>query len=262
MDYELLATVTTASLLGSLHCVGMCGGFVAFYSSGAGATGVKSVVPHVAYHAGRLVTYTLWGMLAGSLGAMLDVAGHAVGIGRVAAIVAGVLMVTWGLAMLTARLGVSLPWLRTRRSVSWLSRALARLVDKPPIVRASLLGLSSTLLPCGFLYAFVITAAGTGSALRGALVMAAFWFGTVPLLLGLGLGVERIGARLRRFVPTVTALLMVALGAYAVVGRVNVAASAARGLEAGLFGLKASNSSGTKSPVAPPMPSDCPCHRH
>jgi sulfite exporter TauE/SafE len=265
VNHELLLTVISASLLGSLHCVGMCGGFVAVYSTGAGGSRVRSLLPHLAYHFGRLLTYALWGSLAGSLGALLDLAGHAVGVARVAAIVAGLLMVTWGLAMLAARLGASLPrlWKGSKpNATSWLAKLLSHLTEQPPVTRALLLGLSSTLLPCGFLYAFVITAAGTGSALHGAMVMTAFWFGTVPLLLGLGLGVEQLGVRLRRFVPTMTALLMVALGAYAVVGRINVAAAAARQLETGLVTLKAGHASGTPATVAPSAPTNCPCHQH
>lgn len=255
MNTQLLAAVAVASLVGSLHCVGMCGGFVAFYSAGANETGLQRLVPHGAYHLGRLITYSAWGLLAGSLGALLDVAGHAVGIGRIAAVIAGLVMVIWGLAILASKLGV--PWALPRLPPlwgAWVSKQLARLVEKPPTVRALLLGLASTLLPCGFLYAFVITAAGTGTAFGGALVMLAFWLGTVPLLFGLGLGIEQVGTRLRQHVPAVTALLMVGLGVYTVVARVNVAAIAARHLEVGLQGVK------SPGLHIPPKSVDCPCH--
>lgn len=256
MNTQLLVAVAVASIVGSLHCVGMCGGFVAFYSAGANGNGWQRLLPHGAYHAGRLVTYSAWGLMAGSIGGLLDVAGHAVGIGRVAAVVAGLVMVVWGLALLAARLGLRLQHPRLPLWGSWVKRQLASLVEKPPILRAWLLGLSSTLLPCGFLYAFVITAAGTGSALGGTAVMIAFWLGTVPLLFGLGLGIEQLGSRLRQFVPTVTAVLMVGLGVYTVIGRVNVAAMAAHYLENGLHGVESSTS--TSSPKS----ADCPCHKH
>ena len=53
--------------------------------------------------------------------------------------------------------------------------------ERPPVARALLLGLFSTLLPCGWLYAFAVLAAGTGGPWTGMLVMAAFWAGTVPV---------------------------------------------------------------------------------
>lgn len=66
--------------------------------------------------------------------------------------------------------------------------ALRRLMDRPPVVRAAATGLFTTLLPCGWLYAFVVTAAGTGSGtpLHGAALMAVFWLGTLPMMLTVG----------------------------------------------------------------------------
>ena len=49
--------------------------------------------------------------------------------------------------------------------------------------------------------AFVITAAGTGAAWTGAAVMVAFWAGTVPILLALGVGLGAVHAGLRRLAP-------------------------------------------------------------
>ena len=264
MNTQLIFTVLVASLVGSLHCVGMCGGFVAFYSAGAHGRGLVGMWPHAAYHSGRLLTYVSLGILAGTLGKILDFAGKAAGMGRVAAVVAGFVMVTWGLSLLLARAGVNLRiGMRGKAVFPGISRFLAeqlrRLTEKPPIVRALVLGLSSTLLPCGFLYAFVVTAAGTGNAWSGAVVMLSFWSGTVPLLLGFGLGVEQLGVALRRYVPTVTALLLVSLGAYTVIGRVNVSYLIAKRFEAQLAPGNAIKAAG-ENPLN--MPADCPCHRH
>ena len=65
----------------------------------------------------------------------------------------------------------------------------------------------------------MVTAAGTGSAFGGAAVMTAFWAGTVPALLAVGFGTQLVSAPLRRHVPAVTAVLLVALGLFAIVGR-------------------------------------------
>ena len=91
--------------------------------------------------------------------------------------------------------------------------------DRPPVVRATVVGLLSGVLPCGWLWAFVVTAAGTGSALGGVMVMAAFWAGTVPVLLALGLGAQILSVPLRRHIPAITAVILVALGLYAIIGR-------------------------------------------
>jgi sulfite exporter TauE/SafE len=237
----------------------MCGGFVAFYSMGTEASGVGRFLPHAFYHLGRFVTYTALGAVAGSLGGLLDLAGKAVGMGRVAAVLAGAIMVIWGLSALLARAGVSIGrWKGSPGLSAFLSRRIQALREKPPVLRAWLLGLSSTLLPCGFLYAFVVTAAGTGHVWSGMAVMIAFWSGTVPLLLGLGIGAERLGGALRRHVPVVTALVMVGLGVYTISDRVNVSQRAAAKLEQGFAPARTDRAGKATSP----MGEDCPCHQH
>jgi len=68
------------------------------------------------------------------------------------------------------------------------------------------------LLPCAWLYAFVATAAGTGSPVRGALVMAFFWAGTVPALAAIGVLARGALGPLSRRLPLVTASLLVVVG--------------------------------------------------
>ena len=92
-------------------------------------------------------------------------------------------------------------------------------MNRPPVLRALLIGLLTTLLPCGWLYAFAMTAAGVGHPLGGAGVMAVFWVGTLPMLIAVGAGVRAllgpIGARL----PALTAIVLVAAGLYTLASR-------------------------------------------
>ena len=217
----LLATVFAASLVGSLHCIGMCGPFVAFYSGADGSAGARRLLSHGAYSGGRLVTYVLFGLAAGAVGAALDVAGSLAGVQRVAGIVAGATMILWGVLALLQLRGVRIfkHGSGNGRVAGLLRRGFSLVSDKPPVVRAAVVGLLSGFLPCGWLWAFVVTAAGTGSAVKGALVMATFWAGTVPALLAVGFGTQLVSAPLRRHVPAVTAVLLVALGLFAILGR-------------------------------------------
>lgn len=212
----LALAVLVASLLGSVHCAAMCGAFACLYAAdGAGPRGASraSGWSHAAYNGGRLLSYVLLGALAGALGGAIDQAGALAGVGRAAAIVAGVLMVVWGThAVLLAR-GVRLPaprvpegWQRAMGSVIQLVRA------QPPVARAAVIGLVTTLLPCGWLYAFVVTAGGTGAPLRGAAIMAVFWLGTLPMMLAVGMGAQRLAGRFRAQLPLVTASAVTAMG--------------------------------------------------
>jgi sulfite exporter TauE/SafE len=217
----LLLTVFVASLVGSLHCIGMCGPFVAFYSGADASGGVRRLFSHAAYSGGRLMTYAVFGVAAGAVGAALDVAGSLAGFQRIAAIVAGVTMILWGILALLQIRGVRI--FKHGSGDGRFSKAIRRgfslVSDKPPVVRAGVVGLLSGFLPCGWLWAFVVTAAGTGGALKGGAVMAAFWAGTVPALLAVGLGAQLVSAPLRRHVPAVTAVLLVCLGLFAIFGR-------------------------------------------
>ena len=71
--------ILTASLLGSVHCAAMCGGFVCMYSSGVGRD-AATLRSHALYNVGRLVSYVLLGALAGALGVGLTHAGNAAGV--------------------------------------------------------------------------------------------------------------------------------------------------------------------------------------
>lgn len=218
---SLLLTVFVASVVGSLHCIGMCGPFVAFYSGADGSGGARRLISHAAYSGGRLLTYAVFGVAAGAVGAALDVAGSLAGFQRIAAIAAGVTMILWGVLALLQLRGVRIfkHGSGKGRIAKVLRRGFSLVSDKPPVVRAGVVGLLSGFLPCGWLWAFVVTAAGTGSAIKGTAVMTAFWAGTVPALLAVGLGAQLVSAPLRRHVPTVTALLLVGLGLYAILGR-------------------------------------------
>ncbi|GMU81752.1 MAG: hypothetical protein AMXMBFR47_16230 [Planctomycetota bacterium] len=228
----LVATVLIASLLGSLHCAGMCGAFVAVavdcggrVTLGPGLRREPQWPMHLAYHGGRLLTYMTLGVISGALGAAIDAGGAFAGVQRAAAILAGGLMVAYGAVMLARIAGVPLGPLGAG-SNTLIARAVRRVTTLPAFHRAGALGLLTTLLPCGWLYMFVISAGATASPLLGALVMAAFWAGTVPVLLSLGVGVRMASAALRRYIPTITSLAVVAIGVFTMLGRLGTSPEA------------------------------------
>lgn len=223
----LASSVFVAGLLGSVHCAGMCGSFACLASGGDGSSGPQALRSTAAYNFGRLFSYALLGAVAGAAGAGLDRAGAVAGLARPAAVVAGTLLILWGAASLAAALGVRIPMLDVPPALaSRVARAVRSVQERPPAVRAFAIGALSAALPCGWLYAFVATAAAAGSALAGATVMAAFWLGTVPLMAAVGLGAQRLLGRFRRRLPLVTASVLVILGVLTVAGRFTPASAA------------------------------------
>jgi uncharacterized protein len=240
----LLWPVLFGSLAGSLHCAAMCGPFAAAVGGFAHA-GRRGFGAQVAYHLGRLLTYLALGGSAALVGQALDLAGKSAGLSRVSAVVAGALLVLFGLSTLAHEGG--LVKLRRRPPRRWgalLGSVLARVRTLPVVPRAALLGLSTTLVPCGWLYAFVATAAASGNVFSGVVVMAAFWLGTVPALLVAGVGLGRLIARFGVHARAATASLTVAAGVLVLVLR---AAGPAPDGDAG---------------TAPGASTSCPLHRH
>jgi sulfite exporter TauE/SafE len=223
----LIIAIFTASLLGSLHCAGMCGAFVAFAVGIDDRTDMRRKAKlQLAYNIGRLITYTGLGAIAGSIGSAFNAAGDLAGVSRLAVVFAGASMVVFGSFAVLRLNGVRLPPPPVpgfmRRAATGAMRFA---VDRPPLLRALLTGLSTTLLPCGWLYAFVITSAGTGSAALGALTMATFWLGTLPALVALGTGVQALAARLPglgRRIPVITASLVIIVGMLSVFDRARL----------------------------------------
>ncbi len=198
----LLGSVVAASAAGSLHCAAMCG-----------PLGHRE--RPVQYNLGRLGAYVTLGAIAGGVGSAIDLAGRAASVQRAAMIVAAGVIVAWGTLALAAALGVAVPRIAPR---AW-GRGLVQIRRRRPAVRAALLGLLSAALPCGWLWAFVVVAGGTGGVGAGAAVMIAFWLGTVPMMMGVATLarplIRRLGARL----PVVTALALIAVGVAALAAR-------------------------------------------
>jgi sulfite exporter TauE/SafE len=218
----LVFGVFASSLLGSVHCAGMCGPLVATYAGmpGSQAPWRRRAIAHGAYSAGRLAAYLALGAAAGAFGAAIDHAAGWAGITRAAAIVSGMLIALWGLHAFLAAVGFRVPRPEApaplKRTLGVAMRAMAK---QPPSARAAILGLASALLPCGWLYAFVVTAGGTGSALGGAVVMAVFWAGTLPVMLAFGEAVSRLSGPLRRHLPATCALVLMLRGLWTVASR-------------------------------------------
>ncbi len=213
----LLVSVWTASLLGSLHCAAMCGGFVCAVSAEG-----RPLASQIAWHLGRGAAYLALGALAGVLGAGLEHTLAPAGLPHAAAIGAGALLVVSGV-------GALVQWFGVRGGPAPDASPFARVIGTglravrhwPLLSRAVAMGALTALLPCGWLWAFVATAAGTGRALGGLAVMAVFWSGTLPLLGALGFAAGRMLGPWRTRLPLVTALAMIVVGLLTVAGRLQ-----------------------------------------
>lgn len=218
MSRELLLTIVSASLLGSTHCAGMCGPIV-LLMLGRGAPNLDGIAsPNMTgrllcYHLGRLTTYVFLGMIAGMLGMTLNKTGSLLGWQRLAAYLAGITMLVSAAVLLLRQIGVRLQHLPVPQSwVKGIYAGFKWAQRWPAPLRAWWIGLLTTWIPCGWLYAFVIVAASTGDALTGGVVMLAFWLGTVPMLSMLGIGFVHLTPLWREATPWIAIAACLFLG--------------------------------------------------
>lgn len=198
MTAALLSGVLAASIVGSVHCIAMCGPLVGLHG------GARTLRLSLIHSLGRLFTYVTLGALAGLVGSAIDLAGRLGNIQRAATLV--------GAAVILAIAVVPLLTKGRTPARSPFTAALVRIRSRSEVRRAALIGALTGLLPCGWLWAFVVMAAGTASAPSGALVMATFWLGTAPAMIGVVRVAGPLIARMRAKMPAITAIVLVAAG--------------------------------------------------
>lgn len=186
--------VLGASLLGSTHCVGMCGGLA--ISAG------KEPRNTALYHLGRLTGYLWLGVMAGALGAATIGAAEFGAISWIASALLAFAFIQMGVNVWRGKGShlFSLP--------SGISKALYNTAGGNPFS----IGAFSALLPCGWLHGFVLAAAAVHSPIKGAVVLFLFWLGTVPALSFSPWILRKILQPIALKVPKATAILLISAG--------------------------------------------------
>lgn len=194
-------TAFITGLVGSMHCAGMCSPIALSlpFNAASGRTGF--VVGRLLYNGGRLLSYTLLGVIMGSLGSTLGWFGWQ----QYLSMGAGVLILLWVVFRYTSlRLPLSVPAMP-------FSKTFKRLFDSGS--QGSLLGIGilNGFLPCGLVYVALAGAVAAGTALNGAIYMVLFGLGTYPLMFVLSLGRAWKGLQqrlaMRKLIPWMAAVI-------------------------------------------------------
>ena len=205
MEWPLLVV---SGMLGSAHCLGMCGPFALAVGSAA-PSWRANLQRQAVYSVGRIFTYAVLGATLAFCGARLAAALPGwMNVPAVLAIVAGVLLVVQGL--LAA--GVFRKPAVTGGSACPGAGAFKALLGARSLVDVFLAGLFTGLLPCGLLYGMLALAASTHDVARGLATMVAFGLGTVPAMAAAGLGGSLLGLAARRRLHAFAAWCLVLTG--------------------------------------------------
>ncbi len=230
---EFGSAVLVASLLGSMHCVGMCGPFVALATATSTDRSHRASVfaRLTAYHFGRLTTYLLLGVVAGGIAHAL---GHSELLSRsnrylsLGGLVGGAILAigVWrvfqevrldGTRHLASASNQHAPWVT--RWGQWLAKIRKKLRFESPVLNAYFWGLTTTLLPCGWLYLFVLAALAASTVGMAVLTMVAFWLGTLPFLSAAAWAWRLVGERFRGLSGPLATLSILGMGLYLLFSR-------------------------------------------
>lgn len=205
-----LGAAFAGSLLGSAHCIGMCGGLAA-----AIGTTRRSFWPtfsrQLVYTAGRVFTYSFLGAVGGFAGLSLSkYQTPLLGAQQVFSLAAGLIMVYVGLSVLG--------WtpFKSTRPVGHVGKLCSPLFEHFLNGRGWFgyfaAGLATGFLPCGLVYAFLAMAVASGSVGHGMALMAVFGLGTAPAMLMVGCGSALLSHRMRLQVFRIAACFMILMG--------------------------------------------------
>lgn len=205
-----LAAMFGIGLLGSGHCLGMCGGFALTI----GATGVRfgPVLAHqLVYGLGRLFTYSFLGAAAGLIGGKLAKTSlPVVGAQQVMAVVAGVMMLYIGFNSLGI---LRFKWLNKPGGEGLFSSMLRQFINSRGLGPFLLAGVFTGFLPCGLVYAALAKTMTTADPFRGWLSMLVFGLGTIPAMTALGCGTTFLSKTMQTRIVKLAAVFVILLGA-------------------------------------------------
>lgn len=201
-----LITAFTIGLVGSLHCLGMCGPIAIALPLGHHNWAGK-VAGGLLYNAGRIITYGVLGAIFGLLGRGLKLAG----LQQWVSILLGIVMILSVLFPVVFREKINFDRLFSGYA-SRLTNAFRNLFAGKSLSTLLVIGLLNGLLPCGLVYIAVAGAINTNEVLAGVVYMMVFGAGTAPALLALSLAGNAMSMRLRSKLAKAVPVFIVILG--------------------------------------------------
>lgn len=199
---ELIIAGFSIGLLGSFHCVGMCGPLALslpinndnFWSKFSGA---------LLYNSGRIVTYSAFGLFFGAIGKSVAIFGYQ----QWLSVILGILIIVF--IILPKRISTSI----SNKNVvvlhfEKLRSAIGQLFFKKSNSSLFSIGLLNGLLPCGLVYMAAAGAVATGSIPSSVVFMAFFGLGTLPIMWGVAFFGNFVNINIRQSIRKVYPYMM------------------------------------------------------
>ncbi|MDQ1266782.1 MAG: uncharacterized protein QG635_1934 [Bacteroidota bacterium] len=196
-------------ILGSFHCLGMCGPLVLAIPS-RNQSRISIAIDSLLYNLGRTATYTIMGALAGLIGASLSLAVYQKNV----SIIAGVMLLL--LALIPKKWESMLSEIIIIRDINnGLKKIFGRIIGRKTIASYPLIGLLNGLLPCGLVYMALTASIASGTVAGASAFMLFFGLGTIPMMASLfivkNMFTPGIRRKINRLIPFGVAIVAVIL---------------------------------------------------
>ena len=199
-------------LLGSVHCIGMCGP-LAFAVPSLNKGAAYLILDKILYQSGRIISYCALGAVIGLIGRQIWLSGLQQGISMLS-----------GFLILVAACSRIFKFSMNQKGPSVLLKPFYRLFGYALKHKANhlIIGMINGLLPCGFVYLALAGAVNTGGI--NAAINYMFWFGlgTAPLMLLATIGIGFTGTIFRQRINRTVPYLMLFLGAWFILRGMNL----------------------------------------
>jgi len=204
-------------LIGSVHCIGMCGPLVMAlpYSQ---LMPFQKVLAIILYHIGKIITYGILGILVGVFGKQIpfyNVQQHF-------SILIGILMLVYVLWVFYLQPKRKLGFLKIDRIQKPIITALGILLNKKKTGAFLFIGLLNGLLPCGMIYLALSSAWSNQSIVLSGLFMVFFGLGTVPALIFVAFGGQLLGIRFRQKIQKALPIMLFSMGVLLILRGMNL----------------------------------------
>lgn len=213
---ELFITAFTIGLVGSLHCIGMCGPIALALPLGNKNTLVKTTNGLV-YNLGRIFTYSLFGLFFGFFGERIALASTqqhlSIFIGSLFILSVFVPKKLINTIQLNGFFG---------KSVTTLKQRLGKLIQAQTLTSKFLVGVLNGLLPCGLVYAAIGGSISTGNPYLGMFFMFCFGLGTLPIMFSVYFLSNAISIDLRNNIKKLIPLFLIVLGSLFILRGMNL----------------------------------------
>jgi sulfite exporter TauE/SafE len=172
----MLLTAIVFGLLGSFHCIGMCGP-IAFMLPVDRTNQTKRVLQISVYHLGRLISYGILGLLFGLIGKGFNLFGFQ----QYLSIAIGVIMILVVVlpSKMVNKFSVTKP---IYKLLSGVKNRLGKELKKKRTDTLFTIGFLNGFLPCGLVYMAIFASIASGNAISGSVYMMLFGLGTIPLM--------------------------------------------------------------------------------